>query len=1069
MASRHSIFYRSRPFLAACLLLASSAAAFGQRPLRYTGMLANGQRISGDKLSDWHNAEAKPRLDNQLLLDPGNPVKWLRDRALPLASLPEEFVETHTGDILPGAVVEFRTGQESPFDPLPPHLLVEPSIALAPPGKPEVTTIRVAIGGLKRVVWQRNSRQAYQPGTALFRDGRALVYRAVRFGPGSVTVLLEEGSQRIPWSDLAELHFPQVDFWPAYFDELAGLCPTADARLMQVETASGLIATASLPRFVQRFEGNPQESERWVHGIHPAWSLDILWVPCREISMRRLFAANQVPLSRVPPSQVVAQSLLAGSGRPPQVNRNVFFGPLQSAEHEYGWGIGVQARSELSFALPDGIKLLRGSAGIDRSSGTGGCVKCRIFANDVCSPPLWESPILVGSTTVADFGTLPLGGPAAGQKQVVMQIDPAHDGRPAGAEPLDIRDAANWLDPVLELDPAEVQRQLDQRLGQRLFGWQGASVRLESGASDAKLDVSYLRNEDLPLPGYFRTFLGHPASNLVVEKTFTLKPNDRWLILSAFRQPAGPQPPKLEVRIGNEPVAEYEPPPAKGDLNDVRPLAISLAPYQRADGGTIRVSVRQKFATQAVPLYWRTFQVATQLPTLYQAFEDEIRPPLAGAVVRDVHHHGTHSLHVAAGKTIQLPFDAPVAIRARPRWGDYRFIRLAVRKQGGGRMAVTLEGEARRPEPARYDGGQGEPVAGKSIRIWNEPLADKWVVLTRDLFSDFGDADWTSLALSCPDGEAVWFDHIYFARSPDDFKLIAAAPSAEATNLEAREELARKSIDRVRPAVVTLQDSSGRVAGGCMISKQGEILTAGHFLIAPNQDFSVRLADGTSAKARSLGVSRELDLGLAKISDMGKWPTVEVSGAKELDGQSAYAALVFAGNAAADAQPQLVMASLRRFFRTTLWLDADAESFTPGGVLVTPRGQLAGLHIRRSEFGGFLFTRLSSGELNSHLDRMRRGEVFGAWPAGSEPVLGLDGKPTRAGFEVTSMIAEGPAAKAGVMRGDVLVRVRGKPVVSMEDISVALAETDAGTVVELELMRGGAAIKLSATVAPRTP
>ena len=121
----------------------------------------------------------------------------------------------------------------------------------------------------------------------------------------------------------------------------------------------------------------------------------------------------------------------------------MFFGPLQSAEHEFGWGIGVQARSELSFALPDGVKSLRGSAGIDRSSGTGGCVKCRIFANDVSSPPLWESPILVGSATVADFGTQPLGGPAAGQKQVVMQVDPAHDGRPAGADPLDIRDAAS--------------------------------------------------------------------------------------------------------------------------------------------------------------------------------------------------------------------------------------------------------------------------------------------------------------------------------------------------------------------------------------------------------------------------------------------------------------------------------------------------------------------------------------------------------------------------------------------------------------------------------------------------
>ena len=43
----------------------------------------------------------------------------------------------------------------------------------------------------------------------------------------------------------------------------------------------------------------------------------------------------------------------------------------------------------------------------------------------------------------------------------------------------------------------------------------------------------------------------------------------------------------------------------------------------------------------------------------------------------------------------------------------------------------------------------------KSLRIWNEPLNEQWVVLTRDLYADFGAADWTSLTLACPDGEAA--------------------------------------------------------------------------------------------------------------------------------------------------------------------------------------------------------------------------------------------------------------------------------------------------------------------------
>jgi S1-C subfamily serine protease len=1068
MSPRHSFLIGCRLFLVAWLLLAV-APAHAQRPQRYAGMLANGQRIAGDKLSDWHNADAKPRLDNQPLLDAGNPLKWLRDRALPLAALPTEYVETHTGDILPGTVVDFRSGQELPFDPLPAHLVVEPAIAFSPPGKPTETTVRVVSTALKRVVWQQRSRHAYEPGTIFFRDGRSFAYRALRFGPGFVTVLLESGSQKTSWSDLAEVHFPQVDFWPTYYDELAGLCATSSTRLLQLETASGLIATTSLDRFVPRFDGNPQESERWVHGIQPAWSLDILWVPCREIAMRRSFAAHQVPLSRVPPAKIVSQSLLAGSGRPPQTNRNVFGGPLQSAEHDFGWGIGAQARSELSFDLPEGVKSLRGSVSIDRTSGAGGCVKCRLFATAVTTPPLWESPLLVGSTTVADFSTIPLAGPAAGQKQLVLQIDPAHDGRPAGADPLDIRDAANWLDLLLELDPAEVQRQLDQRLDQRLAAWNGASVRLEPAASDPGLQISYLRRESGPPPSTFDSFVGHPTRGIVIEKTFTLKPADQWLVLSAFRHKEG-EPPKLEIRIGDEPVAEYEPPPAQNDPNDVRPLAIPLAPYQRPGGAAIRVSVRQRAIPKAAPLAWRTFQVTTQLPTLYRAYEDETNiATLAGAIVEDAHHHGTRSLRVAAGQKIELPLGAPVAIRERPKWGEYRFLRFAVRKQGAGRIAVTLGSAPARNELARYDGGQGEPVDGKSLRIWNEPLTDKWVVLTRDLYADFGATDWTSLSLACPDGEAAWFDHIYLARGPEDFKLITAAPSAEATNQKAREELARQSIDRVRPTLVTLQLPGGEIAAGCITHKQGEILTAGHFLRAPNQDLTVRLADGKTAKARSLGISRELDLGLVKISDMGKWPTAEISSQKEMDPHVPYAALIFAGNAAADAQPQLMIASLRRSFRTTLWTDADAESFTPGGVLVSPRGQIVGLHIRQSQFSGFLFTRLSGGEVKEHLERMRRGEIFGAWPAGSEPLLGLEGKPTSAGLEVTSTSADGPAAKAGVMPSDVLVRLSSKPIVSMEDVSAALSQSDAGQSVALELVRSGALVNASAVLAPRSP
>src|SRR5262245_26305178 len=54
-----------------CACSALAATAHAQKPPRYSGMLAGGQRIAGEKLADWHHPDAKPRLDNQALLDPG--------------------------------------------------------------------------------------------------------------------------------------------------------------------------------------------------------------------------------------------------------------------------------------------------------------------------------------------------------------------------------------------------------------------------------------------------------------------------------------------------------------------------------------------------------------------------------------------------------------------------------------------------------------------------------------------------------------------------------------------------------------------------------------------------------------------------------------------------------------------------------------------------------------------------------------------------------------------------------------------------------------------------------------
>jgi hypothetical protein len=214
----------------------------------------------------------------------------------------------------------------------------------------------------------------YQPGIAQYRDGRAQAFRAVRHKSGAAHVLLEDGDLSIEWDDLAELHLPAVEPWKVWLEQLAALCPTNDTRLLEAETTTGLIVTASTARFSARFEGNSAEPDRWVHGLAPVWSLDILWIPLRDVMMYRSFAQNEVPLSRIGPQQVAGRGGLE-TARSVQIDRSVHGGVLQNRSSEFGWGFGVGGATELVFDVPAGARSLRTAVCLDQSAEDGGCIR----------------------------------------------------------------------------------------------------------------------------------------------------------------------------------------------------------------------------------------------------------------------------------------------------------------------------------------------------------------------------------------------------------------------------------------------------------------------------------------------------------------------------------------------------------------------------------------------------------------------------------------------------------------------------------------------------------------------
>jgi carboxyl-terminal processing protease len=75
--------------------------------------------------------------------------------------------------------------------------------------------------------------------------------------------------------------------------------------------------------------------------------------------------------------------------------------------------------------------------------------------------------------------------------------------------------------------------------------------------------------------------------------------------------------------------------------------------------------------------------------------------------------------------------------------------------------------------------------------------------------------------------------------------------------------------------------------------------------------------------------------------------------------------------------------------------------------------------------------------------------------ARSYPGVGLTVEPARAGLLVTSAL-RGPARQAGIKRGDLIVRIDGKPAGKLTfEQSIALIKGEKGTVVHLSVRRGG--------------
>jgi Do/DeqQ family serine protease len=269
------------------------------------------------------------------------------------------------------------------------------------------------------------------------------------------------------------------------------------------------------------------------------------------------------------------------------------------------------------------------------------------------------------------------------------------------------------------------------------------------------------------------------------------------------------------------------------------------------------------------------------------------------------------------------------------------------------------------------------------------------------------------------------------------------------------------------------------LGSGVIVSPLGYLLTNNH-VIDGADDIEVQLSDGRSAQATVVGTDPDTDLALLKIN-LDRLPAITLAPASSLQVGDSVLAIgnpfgvgqtVTSGIVSALGRSQLGLSTFENFIQT----DAAINPGNSGGALVDANGLLVGINTAIfSRSGGSLGIGFAipvevARQVMEGL--IQNGQVTRGW-IGVEPrdlnpeIAEMLRLPVSTGVLITGVLRNGPAAKAGVQPGDVVLKVGGQAVGNTAQLLTAVSALAPDSRVGLTLQRGNKTLELTLQVTQR--
>ncbi|MEY3295924.1 MAG: hypothetical protein RLZZ451_1972 [Pseudomonadota bacterium] len=269
------------------------------------------------------------------------------------------------------------------------------------------------------------------------------------------------------------------------------------------------------------------------------------------------------------------------------------------------------------------------------------------------------------------------------------------------------------------------------------------------------------------------------------------------------------------------------------------------------------------------------------------------------------------------------------------------------------------------------------------------------------------------------------------------------------------------------------------LGSGVIVAPQGYLLT-NHHVVQGASEIEVQLTDGRSAAATVVGSDPETDIAVLKIDLPGALPVMRLGDVRALRVGDPVLAIGNPFNVGQTVTSGIVSALDRTGagsqYQNFIQTDAAINPGNSGGALVDANGALVGINtaiFSRSGGSTGIGFAVPVDTARSVMEQIiAGGEVRRGWigvelreitPELAES-LALQ---ARSGVLITGVLQDGPAARAGVRPGDVLVQVADRPVRATSDLFAAVAALAPGSTAPLVVQRGRETLRLKVQVGDR--